>query len=140
VRAESVWRREGFALIPWSAEARDALWALKEGGQCVGNICVAQRPEQLPEYWGLCSMVGKRIGKPREGISNIVLLRMGLFDLLVDSMGVVRLETRSVSKQNMDAVDFKSFMDHARLELSEMIPADPKAMQREFLEACRRAT
>jgi len=137
MRAESVWRRDGFALVPWSAEARDALLALSPGGQCVGHIWVPQRPQQLAEYWTLCGVVGRGVGQPREAISDRLLVRVGLFDRYVDSMKRLRIEPRSVSKQNMDAVDFKSFMDHAIVEMAEMVGAAPKDVRREFIAATR---
>jgi len=63
---------------------------------------------------------------------------MGLYDRYVDSMGRLQIVPRSPNFQTMDEVDFKSFTDHAIPALAELTGADPKAMQREFLEACRR--
>jgi len=67
MRAEGVWRRQGTALAPWSAEARDTLFALREGGECVGNLWVPRNPKHNAKYWKLCTMAGEMIGKPGKG-------------------------------------------------------------------------
>src|SRR5258708_31474307 len=119
----SVWRRQGYALIPWSAEARDVLLGWGEGGERVGDIRVAQNPKYLAMYWTLCTTVADGVGLTPDDLSDRLKKRFGI---------------TSLSPQNMDAVAFNAFMRRAIVTMAEMIGAAPKDVLNAWSDACRR--
>jgi len=137
MRAESVWRRQGYTLAPWSAEARDALLALSEGGECIGKIWVAQRPEQLRQFFALCRVAAKGYGMLPDRMADLIKLPLGMWQPYFDTMGCIQFEFASLSPQNMDRVDFKAFMARAVPAMAEMIGVAPKDVLQEWHEACR---
>jgi hypothetical protein len=138
MKAESVWRREGYALVPWSSEARDALLVLPEGGQCVGNIWVAQNPQQLALYWVLCSIVADGLGEPRQKVSDYLAMRFGIYEQWYDTFGRRHIIPGSINIETMDAVKFRAFMDHAIVAMAEMVGTAPKDVRRAWDDAIRR--
>ncbi len=120
---KSVWRRQGYALIPWSAEARDVVLALREGGECVGDIWVAQSPRHLALYWALCTTVADGVGLTPDDLSDRLKAQFGV---------------TSLSPQSMDTVAFNAFMRRAIVTMAEMIGAAPKDVLNAWSDACRR--
>lgn len=123
MRAESVWRRQGFALVPWCAKSRDALLALRDGEECVAEIMVAQNPAQLKKYWALIDVVAEGFDVDKYDLSKCVLEALGFVG--------------SLSPQNMDRVEFKALMLHVIYALEKLTRVAPNDVIREWNDALR---
>lgn len=134
---DSVWRRKGFSLVPWSAEARDALLAVPEGGQCAGQIWVPRHPARLTAFYARLTEIAEGIGEPVKKLEYLLKIRLGIYEFYFDSTGRKILMPGSISLDSMDEVAFQSFLDHVGAELSDMTGVALKDMRREFKDATR---
>lgn len=135
---KGVWKRRGRALMPASTEAEDALSAVRDGTECMGEIRTARHPKQHRTFFKVLGvLVDHDVFTTKEAALDAVKIGLAHVDtLIMPDTGEVFYTPRSIAFESMAQADFSAFMDAAIKLVCDrwLAGADREAMRAEVFD------
>lgn len=119
--AKGTFKRVGNTAVPVGKEGREALLAIPEGKEFVGEFRTARNPDQHELFWSLCTLVAEATDSSKIAVKEWLLEKCGFVDLVFYPDGSMQVRPKSIAWESMEQQEFNQFFRLAVPKIADLL-------------------
>lgn len=119
--AKGTFKRIGNSAVPVGKEGREALLAIPEGKEFVGEFRTARNPEQHELFWALCTLVAEATDTAKIAVKDWLLEKTGFVNLVFYPDGSMQVRPKSIAWESMEQAEFNQFFRLAVPKIADLL-------------------
>ena len=123
---------DDMTLLAVDMRALEALAAVHQGENCMGDVRGARNVEQFGLFWTLMGLVSEATDYTKEACKDWLLRKLKYLDMIQLPDGSVLIKPKSISWEKMPQADFSIFFTAAIPHIAELLDTAPEDVIKRF--------